>query len=409
MNKARNTIFSVLLIVFLLGPAALWVGQTKLHLDIPSWFTAEDATYLSGSKQKTNVRENLSIEGFQTKELQSAAENKLGNYVPAKATAIIENAAVQRCSIALSNLLFNWACYPTYYGSARLAYPEQNVVAYLPKTQSPSYQRQWQTFAAGLRKAAERHPEKRFIVYVVGGYQDPAVNPAFSLMSCPMYPAECTNLLRQETGVTPNITVLGSSYDSEEEYYEDFFHTDHHWNINGAMKAYDEIADALNLEKVNSYGITNIPDYLFTGATARWGLDLLEEEVFDCDNTFNYLTAIYSNGEEQDGDDHASFFNATALMKHYSFYDLYYDNLGNCTIIGGTGNRSALLISNSYRGAIQRPLASSYHSLSVNNQLHPSAAMTETLDNQINEADADDIFFIANPSNLKVGDEKYWE
>lgn len=408
MNKVRNLIFSVSLAIFLLGPAALWVSQTKLHLDIPSWLTAEDATYLSGSKQETSVRESLSVEKFQVKELQGAIEHKLSNYIPAKAMAITENAAIQRHSIVLSNFLFNWPCYPTYYGSTRLTYPMQSVIAYLPKTQSASYQNQWRTFATGLCKAARRHPEKRFVVYVAGGYYEPSINPAYSLMSRPVRPTDCIDLLRNETAAIPNIFILGSSYESEEQYYEDFFRTDHHWNINGAMRAYGEMANALGLEKISSCGTSVIPGYLFTGSTARFGIDLLEEEVFDCNNTFSYLTARRSNGVEQSGANHSSFYNADPLLKHYCFYDIYYDNLGDCVISGGSGNRSALLASNSFRGAIQRPLASSYQSLSVNKQLHPSATVTETLDEQIERAGADDIFFIANPSNLKVSDEKYW-
>lgn len=84
------------------------------------------------------------------------------------------------------------------------------------------------------------------------------------------------------------------------------------------------------------------------------------------------------------------------------------DNLGECVIAGGDGDRSALLVSNSYKGAFQRPLASSYHQLTVTGQLHPAVPITATLSEQIESADADDAIIVGNPAVLSIGGE-YWE
>ena len=68
--KIRDVLFSALLCIFLCGPGALWAAQEKLHLDLPSWFTAEDAQYLSGGISKANVKQNLTVEGFESEQLQ---------------------------------------------------------------------------------------------------------------------------------------------------------------------------------------------------------------------------------------------------------------------------------------------------------------------------------------------------
>lgn len=89
--KIRDVLFSALLCIFLCGPGALWAAQEKLHLDLPSWFTAEDAQYLSGGISKANVKQNLTVEGFESEQLQEALENKIGNHIPLKAAAILHN------------------------------------------------------------------------------------------------------------------------------------------------------------------------------------------------------------------------------------------------------------------------------------------------------------------------------
>lgn len=50
------------------------------------------------------------------------------------------------------------------------------------------------------------------------------------------------------------------------------------------------------------------------------------------------------------GDNHDNFWDAPELGRQYRFYDAYYGNLGNCTITGGSGDRAALLVGNSYVG-----------------------------------------------------------
>lgn len=405
--KVRNTVFAILFCLFACGPTLLFLAE-KFEIDVPENLTAAPAAYLAGGSSAVNMSDHWSTGGFINGKLQKALEDKIGTYIPAKATAIIVNASLQRKAIATSNELLAWDCYPTYYGSSRLYIPSINAVTYAPQQRSKRMIAVWQSFAHGVASIAERHPDKRFILYIVDGYQEPAYNPAYNLVSSPLLPSDCNDAMGEILGSLPNVKILTTPFNKETEYYANFFRTDHHWNINGALKAYQQIADELNLQPIEQDGTWQIPDYWFTGATARWGIDMLQESVFDCGNQFTQLVAILPDGTQIRGDDHSAFWNSPSLAKPYRFYDAYYDNLGDCTITGGNGDRTALLIGNSYKGAIQRPLAMSYHSLTVNNQLHPATPVEETLEKQIDATNADDIIFVANPGNYSV-DKTYWE
>ena len=68
---------------------------------LPSWFTADDAAYLSGGVVEADPAAYASLEGFSSGEFQIAAEDAVGNCIPMKATALLANAALQRSASRL--------------------------------------------------------------------------------------------------------------------------------------------------------------------------------------------------------------------------------------------------------------------------------------------------------------------
>lgn len=399
--KVRSMLFPIFAALMLAGPAALFCAQRIAHIELPGWLTAEDAVYLSGGRTEVNVRAEATLDGFRESAFQEALETEIGNYIPAKASALLANAALQRCAIAASNSLFGWECYPTYFDSDILCIPAIDSLTATPRSKDADVEGDWRRFAAGVREVAVRYPDKRFVLYVVGAYSEPAYSPAYLLTSNPRVPDDCCDILHEETKDLTNVYVITNHYESDSEYYEEFFRTDHHWNIRGAFRAYETIAETLGLETVSMDGVRNIPEYGFSGSRARSGLDLIEEDVFDCCNSFSDLD-IY-DGEVLIGTcaDHDAFFDSPSLYRRCYFYGLYYNNIGDFSITGGSGDRRALLVGNSFKGAIQRPLASSYSYLALSNQLHPSSEVVPTLAEQIENSRADDIIFVANPGNYR--------
>jgi hypothetical protein len=239
------------------------------------------------------------------------------------------------------------------------------------------------------------------VVYVVGAYDAPAVNPADDLVSDSSTYLDCYDEMLAVLADAGNVSVLKTECGSLDEYYEDFFRSDHHWTIRGALKAYAQICTALDLEEKDFGGFTTIPDVVFTGATARWSLDLVSEQVEDLVEAFDYLTM--ADGAVSAAD-HSALFDLNPLAKKYSVYDMYFNNVPGGLIEGGDGERNVLLVANSYMGALQRPLASSLHALTTAEALHPSHAdlLAGGLSAAVADAGADAVVFVASPADYAI-------
>ncbi len=341
----------------------------------------------------------LSLDSFASGEFQDAVESYASDALPFHDQAMLLNAGLQEVGISQAAALFGFDVYPTYFNSTRLYIASQDAVTYLPFTHTEYHDQKLAEYAQGIAKQAKANPEKRFVVYVVQGFSEPAQDSAYSLVSNPFLPQEGVDALTAALADCPNVSVLTDSYDSLDSYYEDFFHSDHHWNIKGALRAYNTIARDLGLQTVDTSALTLrqvCEGYTFMGATARWGRYVLHDEALDADIDYSGVTYTAQDGTTRDGNDHSSFAELDDAEKTYSFYDEYYDNIPE-GLIHGTGTGKALLISNSYGGAIVRQLATQFETL------YKSVAMRagheETLSDLLEESDADTVIFVANASD----------
>lgn len=386
----------------MIGPLLLFTCQGVLNLKLPSWLTSEDAALLEGNRDKTQITEVLSIKDIIEGKFQSALEQEITGYIPARASAIVENAKIQRSFISTSNMLFQWDCYPTFFSSERIYIPAFNAVSYIPSKILQSLKPNWSLFASGIKSVAEYYPNKHFVLYVVQGYGETSWNPAYELISYPFSTSLCQETMSEVLKDTENVSILTKAYYDGEEFYDNFFTTDHHWNIRGAWNACDQICTELEIKPPRQSSYKEIESLKYTGATARYGLDLIEETIFDSTNTFDTLNMETSNGTVINCSDHNSFWKLPPLRQRYTFYDSYYDAIGEGTITGGIGNQTGLLIGNSFKGAIQRPLALAFKSLITRADLHPSRDIEETLQELIESSNVDDIIFVANPGNYNI-------
>lgn len=124
--RIKDCVFSAILLLILLSPALLLGAERILNLELPGWATATNATYLSGGISDKTIRDKVTRDGINSKELQDALEERLGNFVPAKATALLGNAPWQRTAIALSNSIF--------YGTVIHRTLAANTILSLPST-----------------------------------------------------------------------------------------------------------------------------------------------------------------------------------------------------------------------------------------------------------------------------------
>ena len=399
MSKAVNIAIAILFSAVLVGPAVVW-GCEKAGIELPSWASAQDATYLSGNSVEADAWSAASLEGFASGRFQDELANEVANRIPFKASAMLGNAAGQRSLIALANAPFGYEAYPTFYSSDRLAIPAYNAVAYLPYKRSEEMLEQVEAFGRNLAQLAQAHPDKRFVVCLVQGYQEPAANPAYRLVANPALPGEYAEVLQQATRTASNVLASSQAYDTLEDYYANFFHTDHHWNHHGVERAYNDIAAWLGLPAFEEAGEVGFGDYRYSGAIARWGLDLVEEEVSGTAYGFPGLSVVAPDGT-QGPYNHDVFFDRSDPGVRYAFYDSYYGDSLGASQLRGLGERTLLVVANSFGSALTPYLAEHYQATDQSFAIHPSGYDPQSrLEAQLLEGGFDDVVIVANPTDL---------
>lgn len=396
--RVRNAVFSILLCVLMAGPLTLFGAQELAKADLPSWLSSEDAIQLAGGVDAESVEDNLSVEGFRQGALQSAMAGVMENHIPLKAAALSGRMAFQRQLIDMSQRLFGYDITPTEVGSDYLYYKDIDAVSYIPVGLAPHEKRGMQQFIADVEGFAERHPDVDVVVYVVGGYQNPAASALYEIdPSCDF--KGIMELCSESMKDAPdNLYLLGSEYDSVEEYYRDFFHTDHHWNARGIMKAYGQIADVLDMPAIEIEGETYFDEYRFSGSLGRATLYDIEEIPFDLDIDYSNLRIVDANGNYLRSAAHDSWASREPGLIR-DFYTCYYEDLGGRIIEGGLGDRNVCLVSNSYGGGMQRPLAQGSASFRGFYDLHPAFPSHTTLDARYDALSFDTVIFVASPKD----------
>lgn len=357
--KIRNIVFSALICIFLCGPAALWVAQERTLLNLPTWFTAEDARYLSGGISKAEVGKNLNLEGFANEKLQSALESKIGNYVPIKARALLTNAGIQRKAIDLSNSFFNWDCYPTYYGSAYIFLPEQSAIATFPAYDRNCYDR-LDSFCEPIATYAKEHSTLRIKIYLADMSSTSKANPAAQYVSRVFFTQDAVDYIKNHLEDCSNIQVYTDTYTNPAEYYSYYFRSDHHWNARGALRAFETMGNQTDPEcgAIFSQGFRDVEGPLYSGSYMRAGLCPAEDKPFDLAYKFDNI-ALENNNSSWSGEEHELYYSADKLKQQYQFYDLYF-NATPWFKNKKPASSNAIIVIDSFGCALARPLSTEY-------------------------------------------------
>ena len=389
--KYRNVLLSRVLLLLMASPALLYLSE-RAGATLPGWFTAAYASYLSGAVVEADVKGQASLAGFSSGRLQRALEDKVENYVPMKASAILGNAALQRYAIAASNEVFGWGCYPTYYGSS---------YAYSPHTQSVSEMSSYdqsilpslERFGEAVDTFARQFPESHIVIYVADRSSTSAANPVSDLVSAWTTTEEATAAIK-EAVTADNVSVLANPFDNAEEYYQKYYRSDHHWRPQGAAEAANSIGAALG-KNVSLSQFKDVDGPLYTGAYSRNGLCIVEDVPQDFAE--DYSSEILVSGDErEDGASHRVYEDAPAIGKHYQFYDLYYWAYAQANA-QGSGN--LIMVNDSYGCALERPLGAEYSKTLWSNHLHSSRKTNDRLVDSEPAMEESDLVFVGHVGN----------
>lgn len=132
-------------------------------------------------------------------------------------------------------------------------------------------------------------------------------NPACPLVSESYTTSQVVDALKGRVGDA--VTVLGAESDSLDDYYDRFFHSDHHWRASEAIRTYNEITAWAGKDELPTATVpVDGPNY--SGAYARNSLCIIEDAPSHLAFDFGSVR-LKKDGVAESGDEHKLYENAT--------------------------------------------------------------------------------------------------
>lgn len=394
----RSILFSAALLFFTCSPIVLFATNYIDKNAIPTILSNEKAVYLEGAGPTTRIKDVANLDGFLSKDLQTIIEEKVGNFIPFKADAILCNAALQRSAIAASNMLFNWSCYPTFFSSLYVSMPSADIVIPMGRSHTEAMEKGAQSFVDAINKARENNPDVRFVYQTIDDTYSSAINPSQPLTS---------NALSEEwieevalSRLDPEIEVVKESIDGIDEIGTQWYSSEHHWTIDRAIQAYNEVAALLGLTIYDNLPLHEVsPEW--QGGSARNGLCMdYPSTLWDTDIDFSSLEVSVDGGPFSDLSARGNrgpttkegYSGKDSLYAFYNYYHWYYGTPKSEVIYKNTSSnngKTLLFVQQSYGVPLEPYFAMNYDTTICIDPANRSAKMT--LDEYIEKYDVDDV------------------
>lgn len=401
--RFRDIAFSVAMGMFLAGPAALGLCHLLGMESIPPWLSSEEASYLEGGKSPVDFSGDLAGE-FVTGKLQVNLENCVSNNIPGKGAALLGDAAVQRVAIILSNMAFSWPCYSTFYGSERFYVPSSDSLIQSARCDRQSRAKGVRSFAEGLARVAQANPNCRFAVILADISPRSQTNPTVPLVSESYLTFEAFEDIRQVVAGIDNVCIEARLYDDQSEYYEYYYHSDHHWNGWGALDSYRVISNEFGLAGLEKFYHADaaMGNVFMNGSYARSGLMMLDEAVSEPSVSLENLTIVSGDAPALATPDPRRYITDRALSAEFDWYHFWYGPSSELVLEGGgaSGLSRSLIIGDSFTSAIQWPIAQNYYRTSVFIDAHDSSRGKIRLQERIDQTNCEDIYIVASLDGL---------
>lgn len=379
---------------------------------MPDWLTGSSAKYLTGGISNVQVTPYLNVEGFADKDLQTAIEDKISNFIPMKASALLTNAKLQRCAIAESNEVTRWGCVPTHYDSSIVYSGKGDSLSQMPLADAANVQGGVEKFAAGLADVVRRFPEKQFVVIVADNSNTSEANPALGLVAGAYTTADAANVFYEACGGLDNLFVSEVYYQDPQEYYQYFYRTDHHWNGYGAVDAYIKSLDAFDNDTASVLRapleqlppLTGLEWLSEHGSACRNGLMIIDESVNEPSLPLSSVLLEEGATPPVVADDGVTLMRESGPIASYDFYQTWYGQWRDTVAVNDSASlpeSSALVICDSFGTAFKWVASTGFGRVSTLYDLHDSRSEVVPLSKTLSESDADTIFLVARVTSYQ--------
>ena len=406
MQKIRN----IVLLVCASGLLCCTMGfkvLNKLNIPVPSTLqTNVERSYLEG-RPYTRLP-SPSVDSFLSGDFQDDLESYTADALPLRETLLLGKASLQRLSISQMADLLGYDAYHTFFGSGYLHETEGDRLLAVPAKQSKKALNGLAASVDSINDFVASNPG--YTYYFAMPYRSDVlgIGPLAGLVSEPV-DAEFLQS-RIFSRLSPDITQIDLMPSSYEEFDEDYFKTDHHWNIKGAYKAYCTINEAMgNTSSTLPCGeLLTFPTAQFYGSEARSGLDTSVGPDVIQDYEFvlpNYETWIY--GELMPSDFAAStqayidgfqpdnpFVNLYADYWHGDYGQIVFVNQDN------KASKNLLMVVDSFSNPIERLFLSSYSRVYVYDPRYATISLADFLKKYDG---IDDILFCETYQTMRYG------
>ncbi len=401
-----NFLMALVVSVLFLAPLTL-IGLKMSGMQLPEEMGVLP-TRLFAESRLLKTPPECTPEKIQEKKFQSEFEDYYSDIIPLRDETLFLDAAVKRFPIQMSNLIFNFPVYPTYYGSKRYYVPDSDSLVFEPVKRDDNLVKGAENFCIQLKNLAKEFPNKRFIFCLLPGGAFSVHNPLDQFTDNPLPTEMWADAFINNISGQPNVFFYtdAKSYEDRNSYYQNYYRSDHHWNIRGAAKCFDQVFNALGRPMAAPFSFKQADEVPLLGSSSLIGLMPLFDQVEDLEYDPTTVNFIGPDGSIQLYPMH-EFKALSPKVKACLFYSEYFDKLPMYRVINTSAGKKgrAMLISDSYGALARTFLAQQYSEVIPLRHLQGESILNDTnhetkLRNYIVANNPDDIYIVCIPNGV---------
>ncbi|MCJ7696170.1 MAG: hypothetical protein MUO40_12215 [Anaerolineaceae bacterium] len=340
---------------------------------------------------------------IKTRSDQKLIEAAASDQFPLRLTFIKAAKAIDRQVIKLAYLLLPDPAIPADMQSVIYVMRDESALIYAPYLFNEDTPDMIDHQIQNFQTLIDTYPDINFLAYQVEMLNYSAHHPLNP------YIPESDNgrsLAYFENNLPEGLSFAKMDLADLDEFMQDFYRTDVHWNINGVIKAYGQIYHLLeqaypNISpRLEFEEVISVPDIEFLGTMPRASFYPIKGDVLEGVITNLPEYRVYVNGEEIQYDRSQVYYDGQYSKDpyYYHFTEFFGTNLAfQEYVFENNSIRNLLLVGNSFKIPLQPFIAYHYkHTYSINPSLYGKFVLSDFL----TQYQIDDVLFLSDNNML---------